>query len=164
MPLDEDLKKTISQLDDSSREELLALLQEQQQQRSERETTNLDEILVGVSDVGLVDSNNSKSATNIVPKTPLKKLRSASGESENSDSSTEVRGNIDGNPSHKSVVSPASGKFSTTIERGRTAIGPQVEHATARVVYGRMVDQVIDRTTISKTRDALKEVFSHLPI
>ena len=43
-------------------------------------------------------------------------------------------------------------------------IGPQVEHATAHVVYSRMVDQIIGSTTISKTRNALREAFSHLPI
>lgn len=125
----------------------------------------VEELAESISAANLDDPSQPKSAINITHQTPLKgKLRSASGESENSDSSTEVHGKIEGNPSHKSVVSPSSGRFATTIERGRTAIGPQVEHATARVVYSRMVDQIIDRTTISKTRDALRKAFSHLPI
>ncbi len=136
-----------------------------EESRKSSAAIGVDELTESMSAANLDDTSQPKSAINITHQTPLKgKLRSASGESENSDSSTEVHGKIEGNPSHKSVVSPSSGRFATTIERGRTAIGPQVEHATARVVYSRMVDQIIDRTTISKTRDALREAFSHLPI
>lgn len=148
--------------------------------RSSSSTTSLEESkkssaaidfdgLVGsMSAANLTDSSQPKSAVSVAHQTPLKeKVRSGSKDSDDSydsKSSTEVHGNPEGNPTHKSVVSPSSGRYSTTIERGRTAIGPQVEHATARVVYSRMVDQVIDSTTISKTRDALREAFSHLPI
>lgn len=129
---------------------------------------DFDGLVGSMSAANLTDSSQPKSAVSAVHQTPLKeKVRSGSKDSDDSydsKSSTEVHGNPEGNPTHKSVVSPSSGRYSTTIERGRTAIGPQVEHATARVVYSRMVDQVINSTTISKTRDALRESFSHLPI
>lgn len=91
--------------------------------------------------------------------------RSSRVHSQGSQSSTSVPGNPDDLYSSRSIVSPTSGRYTTTQERGRTVIGPQAEHTTARVMYSRLVDQAIKTGgTISKSREAFKQYFECLPI
>ncbi|MBU6140402.1 MAG: hypothetical protein KGP29_02445 [Proteobacteria bacterium] len=96
---------------------------------------------------------------------PIQKLpQRKRGESKDSDSSTEVIMGDGKSSGNKSRVSTGGTTVTTPNTRGRTAAGPQVEHALAYVVYESIAKKAIAGQKISQASEKMREAFEAFPI
>ena len=86
------------------------------------------------------------------------------GESKDSDSSTEVIMGDGKSKGSKSRVSTGGTTVIPPTERGRTAAGPQVEHALAYVAYESIAKKAIAGQKISQAAGKMMKAFEAFPI
>lgn len=67
-------------------------------------------------------------------------------------------------PRKKSRVSLGSGGFAASETRGRTEVGPQVEHASAYVLFEELIYSALEDTKIKNGPQNLVNLFSCLPL
>ena len=93
-----------------------------------------------------------------------KQILALSLQSPSTKSSGSSEEKIGGRPTKRSRVSLGSGGFAATEQRGRTEVGPQVEHASAYVLFEELIYSNLEGVKISNAPKALAEVFECFPL